>query len=79
MLIEDITSDKASKVIGKIDTLASPVRTVEALGPHCSVASDVNVPVKLALEAEKLPSDRVHIAPVFRTDTQAPKRFTRIT
>ena len=64
MLIEDITSDKASKIIGKIDTLVLTVGTVEAHGPHCSVASDIIVPVKLAQEVEKLASDRVYVAPV---------------
>jgi len=64
MLIEDITSDKASKIIGKIDTLVLPVGTVEAHGPHCSVASDIIVPVKLANEVEKLASDRIYVAPI---------------
>jgi len=64
MLIEDITSDKASKIIGKIDTLILPVGTVEAHGPHCSVASDIIVPVKMAQEIERLAGDRVLVAPI---------------
>jgi len=64
MLIEDITSDKASKIIGTIDTLILPVGTLEAHGPHCSVAADVIVPVKMAQEIEKLAGDRVYIAPI---------------
>jgi creatinine amidohydrolase len=64
MLIEDLTSDKASKVIGKIDTLVLPVGTIEAHGPHCSIASDVIVPVKLAQEVEKLAGDRIFVAPI---------------
>jgi creatinine amidohydrolase len=64
MLIEDMTSDEASKIIGKIDTLVLPVGTVEAHGPHCSIASDIIVPVKLAQEIEKLASNRVYIAPI---------------
>jgi creatinine amidohydrolase len=64
MLVEDITSDKASKIIGKFDTLVLPVGTIEAHGPHCSVAADVIVPVKMAQEVEKLAGDRVLVAPV---------------
>jgi creatinine amidohydrolase len=64
MLVEDITSDKASKIIGKFDTLILPVGTVEAHGPHCSVAADIIVPVKMAQEVEKLAGDRVLIAPI---------------
>jgi len=64
MLIEDITSDKASKIIGKIDTLVLPVGTVEAHGPHCSVASDIIVPVRMAEEIEKLAGDRILVAPI---------------
>src|SRR5579872_7089626 len=64
MLVEDITSDKASKIIGKIDTLILPVGTVEAHGPHCSVAADIIVPVKMAQEIERLAGDRVLIAPI---------------
>jgi creatinine amidohydrolase len=64
MFIEDITSDKASKIIGKIDTLILPVGTVEAHGPHCSVASDIIVPVRMAAEIDKLAGDRVYIAPI---------------
>jgi len=64
MLVEDITSDRASKVIGKIDTLILPVGTVEAHGPHCSVAADIIVPVKMAHEIERLAGDRVLVAPV---------------
>src|SRR5579862_9422226 len=64
MLIEDITSDKMAKIIGKIDTLVLPVGTVEAHGPHCSIASDVIVPVRLVQEVEKLAGDRVYIAPI---------------
>lgn len=64
MLIEDITNDRASKIMGKIDTLVLPVGTLEAHGPHCSVAADIIVPVKLAEEVEKLAGDRVYIAPV---------------
>jgi creatinine amidohydrolase len=64
MLIEDLTSDKASKIIGKIDTLVLPVGTIEAHGPHCSIASDVIVPVKLAQEVEKLAGDRIFVAPI---------------
>jgi creatinine amidohydrolase len=64
MLVEDITSDKASKIIGKIDTLVLPVGTVEAHGPHCSVAADIIVPVKMAREVERLAGDRVYVAPV---------------
>lgn len=64
MLVEDITSDKASRIIGKIDTLILPVGTVEAHGPHCSVAADIIVPVKMAEEVEKLAGDRVLVAPI---------------
>ena len=64
MLIEEITSDRASKIIGKIDTLVLPVGTVEAHGPHCSVASDIIVPVRLAQEVEKLAGDRIYVAPI---------------
>ncbi len=64
MLVEDITSDKASKLIGTIDTLILPVGTVEAHGPHCSVAADIIVPVKMAQEIEKLAGDRVLVAPI---------------
>ena len=64
MLIEEITSDRASKIIGKIDTLVLPVGTLEAHGPHCSVASDIIVPVKLAHEVEKLAGDRIYVAPI---------------
>ncbi|MFI5422269.1 MAG: creatininase family protein [Nitrososphaerales archaeon] len=64
MFIEEITSDKASKIIGKIDTLILPVGTVEAHGPHCSVASDIIVPVRMGQEVEKLAGDRVLIAPI---------------
>src|SRR5579864_7261280 len=64
MLVEDITSDKASKIIGKIDTLVLPVGTVEAHGPHCSVASDIIVPVKLVNEIERVAGDRIYVAPI---------------
>jgi len=64
MLVEDITSDRASKLIGTIDTLILPVGTVEAHGPHCSVAADVIVPVRMAQEIEKLAGDRVLVAPI---------------
>jgi creatinine amidohydrolase len=64
MFIEDITSDKASKIIGTIDTLVLPVGTVEAHGPHCSVASDIIVPVRMAQEIEKLAGDRIYVAPI---------------
>ncbi len=64
MFVEDITSDKASKIIGTIDTLILPVGTIEAHGPHCSVAADVIVPVKMAQEIEKLAGDSVYIAPI---------------
>jgi len=64
MFVEDLTSDKASRVIGKIDTLILPVGTVEAHGPHCSVGADIIVPVRMAQEVEKLAGDRVLVAPI---------------
>ena len=64
MLIEEITNHKASELIGKIDTLALPVGTLEAHGPHCSVMADVLIPKRMSEEVEKLAGDRVFIAPV---------------
>ncbi len=64
MFVEDITSDKASKLIGTIDTLVLPVGTLEAHGPHNSVAADIIVPVRMAQEINKLAGDRVWVAPV---------------
>ena len=64
MLIEELTNAKATKLIGKIDTLLLPVGTLEAHGPHLSVASDILIPVRIAQEVEKLAGDRVFVAPV---------------
>lgn len=64
MFVEDITSDRASKLIGTIDTLVLPVGTLEAHGPHNSVAADIIVPVRMAQEVNKLASDRVWVAPI---------------
>ena len=64
MFVEDITSDKASKLIGTIDTLVLPVGTLEAHGPHNSVAADIIVPVRMAQEINKLAGDRVWVAPI---------------
>jgi len=64
MLIEEMNSTQASRLIGKIDTLLLPVGTLEAHGPHCSVASDVLIPARVAQEVEKLAGDRVFVAPV---------------
>lgn len=64
MLIEEMTHSKAEQLIGKIDTLLLPVGTLEAHGPHCSVASDVLIPVHICEEVERLAGDRVFIAPV---------------
>lgn len=64
MLIEEMNSTKASQAIGKIDTVLLPVGTLEAHGPHCSVASDILIPERIALEVERLAGDRVFVAPV---------------
>lgn len=64
MLIEEMTSSKAAQLIGKIDTVLLPVGTLEAHGPHLSVASDVLIPARVALDVERLAGDRVFVAPV---------------
>lgn len=64
MLIEEMNSTMASRAIGRIDTLLLPVGTLEAHGPHLSVASDVLIPERVAQEVEKLAGDRVFVAPV---------------
>jgi creatinine amidohydrolase len=64
MLIDEMTSSKASQLIGKIDTVLLPVGTLEAHGPHLSVASDVVIPARVAQEVERLAGDRVFVAPV---------------
>jgi creatinine amidohydrolase len=63
MLIKKITNARASQLIGKIDTVLLPVGTIEAHGPHLSVAADVIVPELIASEVEKLAGDRVFVAP----------------
>ncbi len=63
MLIKRLTNSRASQLIGKIDTLLLPVGTIEAHGPHLSVAADVIVPELIALEVERLAGDRVFVAP----------------
>jgi creatinine amidohydrolase len=64
MLIEEMNNTRAKQLIGKIDTLLLPVGTLEAHGPHCSVASDMLIPVRLCQEVEKLASEKVFIGPV---------------
>jgi creatinine amidohydrolase len=63
MRIEELTSSKASQIMGKIDTLLIPVGTVEAHGPHCSVLSDVLIPQKLAEEVDEIVGDRILVGP----------------
>lgn len=63
MRIDELTSRKASQLIGKIDTLIIPVGTIEAHGPHCSVMSDTLITQKLAERVDQLAGDRVFIAP----------------
>jgi creatinine amidohydrolase len=46
MLVEELTSAGASRCVGKVDTVLIPVGTIEAHGPHCSVATDVLIPEK---------------------------------
>lgn len=64
MLVEEMTSAKAAQLIGKIDTVLLPVGTLEAHGPHLSVASDMVIPARVAQEVERLAGDRVFVAPV---------------
>jgi len=63
MRIDELTSGKASQLIGKIDTIIIPIGTIEAHGPHCSVMSDVLIAQKLAEEVNRLAGDRVFIGP----------------
>lgn len=58
-----MNSTRASQVIGKIDTLLIPVGTLEAHGPHCSVATDTIIPEKLVEEVDKIAGDRVLVGP----------------
>jgi len=59
----DLNHTSASKIIGKVDTLLLPIGTLEAHGPHCSVATDTIIPEKLVDEVDRLAKDRVLIAP----------------
>ncbi|MGA3405973.1 MAG: creatininase family protein [Candidatus Bathyarchaeia archaeon] len=63
MRIDELTSRKASQLIGKIDTIIIPVGTIEAHGPHCSLMSDVLITQKLADEVDQLAGDRVFVGP----------------
>ena len=63
MRIDELTSRKASQLIGKIDTLIIPVGTIEAHGPHCSIMSDTLITQKLAERVDQLAGDRVFVAP----------------
>jgi creatinine amidohydrolase len=60
----DLNSTRASEVIGKIDTLLLPVGTLEAHGPHCSVAADALIADKMAVEVERMAPDRVLLGPL---------------
>jgi creatinine amidohydrolase len=64
LFIVDLNNTKAQELLGKIDSLILPVGTLEAHGPHCSVASDILIPVRVCEEVERLAGDRVFIAPV---------------
>ena len=64
MRVIDLNSTRASEVIGKIDTLLLPVGTIEAHGPHCSVATDALIAEKMADEVERLAGDRVLVGPM---------------
>jgi len=61
--VVDLNHTSASKTIGKVDTLLLPVGTLEAHGPHCSVATDTIIPQKLVEDVDRMAKDRVLIAP----------------
>jgi len=63
MLISKLTSDQASRLIGKIDTIIIPVGTIEPHGPHCSVLCDAIIPQRLAEEVDKIAGDRIFVGP----------------
>ena len=64
MRVTDLNSTRASEVIGTIDTLLLPVGTIEAHGPHCSVASDALIADKIAAEVERIAPNRVLLGPL---------------
>jgi creatinine amidohydrolase len=63
MKIAELTGEKASKTIGKVDTVIIPVGTLEKHGPHCSVMSDVLIPEKMADEVDRLLNNEVLVGP----------------
>jgi creatinine amidohydrolase len=63
MHVVDLNNTEASKTIGKIRTLLLPVGTLEAHGPHCSVATDTIIPEKLADEVDRMAKGRVLVGP----------------
>jgi len=63
MKIAELTGERASKTIGKVDTVIIPVGTLEKHGPHCSVMSDVLIPEKIAEEVDRLLYDEVLVGP----------------
>ena len=63
MRVVDLNNTTASKTIGKIETLLLPVGTLEAHGPHCSVATDTIIPEMLANEVDKMAKDIVLVGP----------------
>lgn len=63
MKIAELTSLKASQLIGKIDTLIIPIGTIEAHGPHGSLMTDVLIPERLADEVDKVVGDRIFVGP----------------
>ena len=64
MRVIDLNSTRASEVIGKIDTLLLPVGTLEAHGPHCSVAADSLIADKMAEEVERIAPNNVLLGPL---------------
>jgi len=63
MLLREVTSRKAEKIAGTIDTVLIPIGTLESHGPHLSVMTDDIIVDRLAAQVEKLAGDRLLIGP----------------
>src|SRR2546428_14140463 len=63
MIIEELNLDKASKLLGKIDTVVIPIGTMESHGPHCSVVTDSLVAEWMAKDVDKIIGDKIYVAP----------------
>ncbi len=63
VLLQDLSGYKASKIIGKIDTILIPIGTLEPHGPHSSILTDALIAEWMARDIDKLIGDKILVAP----------------